>query len=153
MSIVSQLVTSFWCSKMITIQLSNKHVILTWCLVSFCHQYDQVLPAGCLHTLGTKNLTKLLYLSRFRRYRHFCVFAFLSKIRKLKKKHNFGKEENFWKLGMVSCLDTLRAENFHKIAAHVYPTAKEIQAILCFSWHLSGLHWPIYCRPRPKFKA
>ena len=31
---------------MTAIQLSNKHVILTWHLASFWHQYDHVLPAG-----------------------------------------------------------------------------------------------------------
>ena len=51
MSFVSQWATSFWCSMMTAIQLSNKHVILTWRLASFWHQYDQVLPAGLPHII------------------------------------------------------------------------------------------------------
>ena len=33
---------------------------------------------------GSKNLSKLLYLARFLRYKHFCVLQFLRKFRKFK---------------------------------------------------------------------
>ena len=37
---------SCWCWKLIAIQISNKHVILTWRLSSFWHQYVRVLSDG-----------------------------------------------------------------------------------------------------------
>ena len=62
---------------------------------------------------------------------------FLDFLPKIQNSCHFGKQENFWNLGRVSCLNVLGAENFYGIA--LFLTAKEIQTILCFYWHLK---WP-----------
>ena len=64
-------------------------------------------------------------------YFQFCVWHFLSKIRKLNRTPNFGEEKIFDKLKKVVCLDTLIIENFDEIALSY--TVKEIQAVLCFT--------------------
>ena len=48
---------------------------------------------------GSKILSKLLYLARFLRYKHFCVLQFLRKIRKFKMAAIFGETKIFSKLG------------------------------------------------------
>ena len=48
---------------------------------------------------GSKISSKLLYLVRFSRYKHFCVLQFLQKIRKFKKAAIFGETKIFSKLG------------------------------------------------------
>ena len=47
----------------------------------------------------SKILSKLLYLARFLRYKHFCVLQFLRKIRKFKMAAIFGETKIFSKLG------------------------------------------------------
>ena len=47
---------------------------------------------------GSKILSKLLYLARFLRYKHFCVLQFLRKIRKFKMAAIFGETKIFSKL-------------------------------------------------------
>ena len=57
-------------------------------------------------------------------YFQFCVWHFLSKIRKLNMTPIFGEEKTFGKLEGVVCLDTRWVKNFDEIAlAH---TVKEI---------------------------
>ena len=89
---------------------------------------------------GSKILTKSLYLARLRRYKQFCVFPFLAKIRKFKMAAIFWKGKFFWKLARLHCLDTLWVENFDEIA--LSHTVKEIQAILCFSIFGKNSKWP-----------
>ena len=48
---------------------------------------------------GSKISSKLLYLARFIRYKHFCVLQFLRKIRKFKMAAIFGETKFFSKLG------------------------------------------------------
>ena len=48
---------------------------------------------------GSKISSKLLYLVRFLRYKHFCVLQFLRKIRKFKMAAIFGETKIFSKLG------------------------------------------------------
>ena len=80
---------------------------------------------------GSKISTKSLYLARLRRYKQFCVFPFLAKIRKFKMAAIFGEGKIFWKLTIVHSSYTLWVENFDEIA--LSGTVKEIEAILCFS--------------------
>ena len=65
---------------------------------------------------GSKILSKLLYLARFLRYKHFCVLQFLRKIRKFKMAAIFGETKIFSKLGKLLCRDTLWVKNFVEIA-------------------------------------
>ena len=44
---------------------------------------------------GSKILSKLLYLARFSRYKHFCVLQFLRKFRKFKMAAIFGETKTF----------------------------------------------------------
>ena len=44
---------------------------------------------------GSKILSKLLYLARFLRYKHFCVLQFLRKFRKFKMAAIFGERKIF----------------------------------------------------------
>ena len=44
---------------------------------------------------GSKILSKLLYLARFLRYKHFCVLQFLRKFRKFKMAAIFGEAKIF----------------------------------------------------------
>ena len=81
----------------------------------------------CLDNLWVENSTKSLYLKRLKRYKHFCVFAFLAKIRKFKMATIF---ENTLKSCYIHFLNTLGVENFDEIALSL--TIKEIQAFLCF---------------------
>ena len=48
---------------------------------------------------GSKILSKLLYLVRFSRYKHFCVLQFLRKFRKFKMAAIFGETKFFSTLG------------------------------------------------------
>ena len=48
---------------------------------------------------GSKISSKLFYLVRFSRYKHFCVLQFLRKIRKFKMAAIFGESKFFSKLG------------------------------------------------------
>ena len=48
---------------------------------------------------GSKISSKLLYLVRFSRYKHFCVLQFLRKIQKFKMAAIFGETKIFSKLG------------------------------------------------------
>ena len=65
---------------------------------------------------GPKILLKLLNLTRFSRYKHFCVLQFLPKIRKFKLTAIFGKTKIFWKLEWLLCRDILWVKNFVEIA-------------------------------------
>ena len=65
---------------------------------------------------GSKILSKLLYLARFLRYKHFCVLQFLRKFRKFKMAAILGETKIFWKLGKLLRRDTLRVKNFVEIA-------------------------------------
>ena len=65
---------------------------------------------------GSKISSKLLYLARFSRYKHFCVLQFLRKFRKFKMAAIFGEIKIFWKLGKLLRRDTLRVKNFVEIA-------------------------------------
>ena len=65
---------------------------------------------------GTKILSKLLYLARFLRYKHFCVLQFLRKFRKFKMAAILGETKIFWKLGKLLRRDTLQVKNFVEIA-------------------------------------
>ena len=49
----------------------------------------------CKIPCGSKILTKSLYLARLRRYKQFCVFPFLAKIRKFKMAAIFGEGKIF----------------------------------------------------------
>ena len=51
---------------------------------------------------GSKILSKLLYLARFLRYKHFCVLQFLRKIRKFKMAAIFGETKIFFKIGITT---------------------------------------------------
>ena len=51
---------------------------------------------------GSKILSKLLYLARFSRYKHFCVLQFLRKIRKFKMAAIFGERKIFFKIGITT---------------------------------------------------
>ena len=48
---------------------------------------------------GSKILSKLLYLARFLRYKHFCVLQFFAKISKIQNGRHFGRDKNFLKIG------------------------------------------------------
>ena len=61
----------------------------------------------CRHTLRVKISSKLLYLARFSRYKHFYVLQFLRKIRKFKMAGIFGETKFFWKLAWLFCRDTM----------------------------------------------
>ena len=50
---------------------------------------------------GSKILSKLLYLARFLRYKHFCVLQFLRKFRKFKMAAILG-DKNFLKIGKTT---------------------------------------------------
>ena len=69
---------SCWCLKMTAIQLSNKHVIMTW------HQFDQVLPAGeSLQVCVMINIFKLRLLWKLQKKLKFLIkeiilFLFIS---------------------------------------------------------------------------
>ena len=65
---------------------------------------------------ASKILSKLLYLARFLRYKHFCVLQFLRKFRKFKMAAILGETKIFWKLGKLLRRDTLRVKNFVEIA-------------------------------------
>ena len=65
---------------------------------------------------GSKILSKLLYLARFLRYKHFCVLQFLRKFRKFKMAAILGETKIFWKLGKLLRRNTLRVKNFVEIA-------------------------------------
>ena len=65
---------------------------------------------------GSKISSKLLYLVRFSRYKHFYVLQFLRKIQKFKMAAIFGETKIFSNLGQLLCRDTLRVKNFVKIA-------------------------------------
>ena len=65
---------------------------------------------------GSKILSKLLYLARFLRYKHFCVLQFLRKFRKFKMAAILGETKIFGKLGKLLRRDTLRVKNFVEIA-------------------------------------
>ena len=47
------------------------------------------------YPMGSKILTKSLYLARLRRYKQFCVLPFLAKIRKFKMAAIFGEGKFF----------------------------------------------------------
>ena len=51
---------------------------------------------------GSKISSKLLYLARFSRCKHFFVFQFLQKIRKFKMAAILGETNIFWKFGMAT---------------------------------------------------
>ena len=51
---------------------------------------------------GSKISSISLYLTRFSRYKHFCVLQFLRKILKFKMAAIFGKTKFFLKIGMVT---------------------------------------------------
>ena len=51
---------------------------------------------------GSKILSKLLYLVRFLRYKHFCVLQFLRKFRKFKMAAILGETKFFLKIGKTT---------------------------------------------------
>ena len=55
----------------------------------FFEKYSAELPCG------SKILSKLLYLARFLRYKHFCVLQFLQKFRKFKMAAILGETKIF----------------------------------------------------------
>ena len=67
---------------------------------------------------GSKILSKLLYLARFLRYKHFCVLQFLRKFRKFKMAAilALSRQKFFENWGKVLRRDTLRVKNFVEIA-------------------------------------
>ena len=63
---------------------------------------------------GSQISTKSLYLTRLRRYKQFCVFPFLAKIRKFKMAATLGEGKTFLKLPIVHSSVTLRVKKFRK---------------------------------------
>ena len=83
----------------------------------------------CLDTLWVENFDKIvlsLTVKEIETILCFCVFDKNSKWRPFLDRRKLFKN---WKIG-VFCLDTLRVENFAKIALSV--TVKKIEAFLCF---------------------
>ena len=60
------------------------------------HGYSADIPCG------SKISSKVLYLVRFLRYKHFYVLQFLRKIRKFKMAAIFGETKSFLKIGMAT---------------------------------------------------
>ena len=67
--------------------LARQNFFLNW------DNYSAEIPCG------SKILSKSLYLTRFSRYKHFCVLQFLRKFRKFKMAANFWRDKNFLKIG------------------------------------------------------
>ena len=61
---------------------------------------------------GSKISLKSLYLTRFSRYKHFCLLQFLQKIWKFKMAAIFGETKMFGKMCYSICRDTLWVKNF-----------------------------------------
>ena len=51
---------------------------------------------------GSKILSKLLYLARFSRYKHFWCFAIFAKNPKIQNGHQFWQDKNFLKIWMAT---------------------------------------------------
>ena len=51
---------------------------------------------------GSKILSKLLYLARFLRYKHFCVLQFFAKNSKIQNGRHFSRDKNFFKIGITT---------------------------------------------------
>ena len=65
---------------------------------------------------GSKISSKLLYLVRFSRYKHFYVLQFLRKIQKFKMAAIFGEIKIFSNLSQLLRRHTQRVKNFVEIA-------------------------------------
>ena len=51
---------------------------------------------------GSKILSKLLYLARFLRYKHFLCFSIFAKISKIQNGRHFGRDKIFLKIGKTT---------------------------------------------------
>ena len=63
---------------------------------------------------GSKILSKLLYLARFWRYKHFLCFAIFAKISKIQNGRHFGRDKNFLKIGKTTPQRYPVGQKFHR---------------------------------------
>ena len=63
---------------------------------------------------GSKISSKLLYLARFLRYKHFCVLQFLRKFRKFKMAAILGETNIFLKIGKATPQRYPVGQKFHR---------------------------------------
>ena len=89
---------------------------------------------------GSKILSKLLYLARFSRYKHFCVLQFLRKFRKFKMAAIFGETKFF--------------ENWEKYSAEISCGSKILSKLLYLARFSRYKHFCVlqFLRKFRKFK-